>query len=67
MRIYDMESTLNKILAVEAEKLGVRFGLLEEIIQLNIEKDGSDSTETRSRQQAIRRLLEDEIGMGDQK
>ena len=62
-----MESTLNKILAVEAEKLGVRFGLLEEIIQLNIEKDGSDSTETRSRQQAIRRLLEDEIGMGDQK
>ena len=62
-----MESTLNKILAVEAEKLGVRFGLLEEIIQLYIENDGSDSTETRSRQQAIRRLLEDEIGMGDQK
>ena len=62
-----MESTLNKILAVEAEKLGVRFGLLEEIIQLNIEKDGPDSTEKRSRQQAIRRLLEDEIDMGDQK
>jgi len=67
MRIYDMESTLNKILAVEAEKLGVRFGLLEEIIQLNIEKDGLDSIEKRSRQQAIRRLLEDEIDMGDQK
>jgi len=62
-----MESTLNKILAVEAEKLGVRFGLLEEIIQLNIEKDGLDSIEKRSRQQAIRRLLEDEIDMGDQK
>jgi len=67
MRIYDMESTLNKILAIEAEKLGVRFGLLEEIIQLNIEKDGLDSTEKRSRQQAIRRLLEDEIDMDDQK
>ena len=62
-----MESTLNKILAIEAEKLGVRFGLLEEIIQLNIEKDGLDSTEKRSRQQAIRRLLEDEIDMDDQK
>ena len=35
--------------------------------QLNIEKDGLDSTEKRSRQQAIRRLLEDEIDMDDQK
>lgn len=60
-----MNSILEEILKSESQKQGVEHAMINEIVQLNISIDSSETSEKRRRQKAINVVLESYISEED--
>ena len=60
-----MNSILEEILKSEAQKQGVKNTMINEIVQLNISIDSSETSEKRRRQKAINGVLASYISEED--
>lgn len=61
-----MNSILEEILKSESQKQGVEHAMINEIVQLNISIDSSETSEKRRRQKAINVILESYISEEDE-
>jgi hypothetical protein len=65
MKKLKMNSILEEILKSESQKQGVEHAMINEIVQLNISIDSSETSEKRRRQKAINVVLESYISEED--
>ena len=61
-----MNSILEEILKSESQKQGVEHTMINEIVQLNISIDSSETSEKRRRRKAINMILESYISEEDE-
>ena len=59
-----MKSVLENVLKAESQKNEIDYGVISEIVELNVQYDGSESAEKRRRQSLIKKILENHISNG---